>query len=212
MAFCNSCGNNLESGAKFCPKCGAAQAATSGAPAVSASTAPAQPQGSSALKIILIVVAAVVVLGMAAVGVVTYVGLRIARHSRIENNGGKVRVESPFGSVETTTNPADVARDLGVDIYPGARLANGKAANISIAGMHTVAAEFDTNDSADQVAQFYRSKFPNAQVTSSNQGHTAIVSTTSGGVVTITIDSEGGATRIHITNVSGKGVTGGTGG
>src|SRR5208337_3578881 len=102
----NSCGNNLESGAKFCPKCGAAQAATSGAPAVSASTAPAQPQGSSALKIILIVVAAVVVLGMAAVGVVTYVGLRIARHSRIENNGGKVRVESPFGSVETTTNPA----------------------------------------------------------------------------------------------------------
>ena len=212
MAFCNSCGNNLESGGKFCPKCGAAQAATSGGPAVSASTAPAQPQGSIALKVILIVVAVVVVFGMMSVVVMTYVGLRIARHTKIQNSDGKVRVESPFGTVETVTNPEDVARSLGVDIYPGARLVNGKAANVSIAGMHTVTAEFETSDSADQVAQFYRSKFPNATVTSANQGHTTIVSPASGSVVTITIDSEGSATRVQISNVSGKGIPGGSGG
>ncbi len=212
MAFCNSCGNNLQSGAKFCAKCGAVQAAPSGVQAAPAPAAPAQPQGSSVLKIVLLVVAAVVVLGMVAVGVVTYVGLRIARQTRIENSGGKVRVESPFGSVETATNTADLARDLGVDVYPGARAVNGKAANISIAGMHTVTAEFETNDSADQVAQFYRSKFPNANVSSSSQGHTTIVSTANGNMVTITIDPEGAATRIHIANISGKGVPGSTGG
>ncbi len=210
MAFCNSCGNNVESGVKFCPKCGAVQAAASSAPAVPASVAPAQPQGSSVLKIILIVVAAVVLLGIVAVGVVTYVGLRIARHTRVENNGGNVRVVSPFGAVESSTNPNDAIRDLGVDAYPGARVVSGKSA--SFGGMHTVTAEFETNDSVDQVAQFYRAKFPNANVTSSDQSHATIVSTANGSMVTITVDSEGSATRIHITNVSGKGITGGTGG
>jgi hypothetical protein len=212
MAFCNACGNNLAPGVKFCPKCGAVQGATSGAPAVPApTTAPAQPQGSSALKIILIIVAVVVVLGIMAVGVVTYVGLRIARHTKIENSGGKVRVESPFGTLESNNNPEEVARDLGVEIYPGAHMANGKSANMNIGGMHTVSAEFDSDDSPDQVAQFYRAKFPNANVTSSNQGHTAIVSTANGNMVTITIDPEGGGARIHITNVSGKGIPGGSG-
>ena len=211
MPFCNSCGNNLESGAKFCPKCGAAQAVTTGAAAVPVAP-PAQPQSNSALKVILIVVVAVVVLGILAIGTVLFVGLRIARHTRVENRDGKVRVESPFGTVETATNPADVTRDLGVDVYPGARAVNGKSANVTIGGMHTVAAEFETDDSADKVAQFYQSKFPNANVSSSTEGQTTIVSTANGKMVTITIDAEGSGARIHITDVSGKGVTGGTGG
>ena len=59
MAFCNACGATVEPGAKFCPKCGAAVPA-----AAVASTAPATPAQSNALKIILIVVAVIIGLGI----------------------------------------------------------------------------------------------------------------------------------------------------
>jgi len=229
MAFCNTCGTNIESGAKFCPKCGASQpgatpgiASASQAPA--ASSAPAgTPQGASgiksapgsfvtapqgSLKPLLIVVAAVVVVGAVAIAGLAVLGLHFARHTRIENRDGNVRIESPVGTVETTTDPSSIARDLGVDLYPGAHLLKGNAANVSIAGMHTVAAEFETDDPVEKVADFYKSKFPNANVTSSGQDHYSIVSTEKKNLVTINIEAQGGKTLIHVANVSGKGITG----
>ena len=96
MAFCNACGATVEPGAKFCPKCGAAVPA-----AAVASTAPATPAQSNALKVILIVVAVVVGLCILGVGTATFIGWRIARHTRVENNGGKVRVESQLNHGST---------------------------------------------------------------------------------------------------------------
>ena len=69
MAFCNSCGATLDSGAKFCNKCGTTQPGAAAASVTPAGTAPASTQKSgSALKIILIVVAVIVVLGILAIG------------------------------------------------------------------------------------------------------------------------------------------------
>ncbi len=100
MAFCNSCGATLDTGAKFCNKCGTTQpgaAAASGTPVLT----PASPQkSSSALKIILMVVAVIVVLGILGIGAVSFIGYRIAKRSRIHNENGNVRVETPFGTVE----------------------------------------------------------------------------------------------------------------
>ena len=209
MAFCNACGTNIESGAKFCPKCGASQpSATPGV--ASASQAPAAPpvQTSNTLKPLLIVVAAVVLVGVLAIAGLTVVGLHLARRTHVENRDGNVRVESPFGTVESTTDTSSIARDLGVDLYPGAHLLKGNAANVSIAGMHTVAAEFETDDPVEKVADFYKSKFPNANVTSSGQDHCSIVSTEKKNLVTINIEAQDGKTLIHVANVSGKGVTG----
>jgi hypothetical protein len=229
MAFCNACGTNIEGGAKFCPKCGASQpgaateiagashppAASSAPPSIAKGASPIKtapgtfvnpPQSS--LQPVLIVVAAVVVVGALTIAGLTWFGLHVARRTHVENRDGNVRVESPFGTVESTTDPSSISRDLGVDLYPNAHLLKGNAANVSIAGMHTVAAEFETDDPLEKVADFYRSKFPNANVTSSGKDQCSIVSTEKENLVTINIEAQGGKTLIHVANVSGKGVTG----
>jgi len=212
VAFCNSCGASLESGARFCAKCGATQPVSGTVPvAASPSVSPtpvAQPQSSSALKVVLIIVAVIVVLGVVGIATLSFVAWRIARHTRIENRNGNVHVESPFGTVETTTNPEDAAKNLGIDLYPGAQLLKGNAANVNIAGMHTVAAQFETDDSADKVAAFYQSKLPNAQVSAHDSDRYGIVATNNNNLLTISIEPQDGKTLIKISSVSGKGVGG----
>jgi flagellar basal body-associated protein FliL len=164
-------------------------------------------QGSSALKIILIVVAVIFVLGILGIGTLVFVVRRVAQNSHIRNKDGNVRVETPFGTVQSTNNPDEASRNLGIDLYPGARVLRGNTA--SIAGMHTVEAEFESDDPAEKVMAFYSSKFPNANVTTKDRNHYAIVSTDNGNVITIKIEPEDGKTRIKIANVTGKDVTGG---
>ena len=213
MAFCNSCGTSLESGAKFCPKCGAVQsAAVAGAPTPAVPAAPPQPQNKSAVTTILVVVAAIVVLGIISLAAVAFVGLRIARHSKIDNDNGNVRIQSPLGNVESTTDPEKIAQNIGVDIYPGAHVLKGNAANFTVGGMRTFSAEFETDDPPDKVAAFYKSKFPNPTVSSTSGGSTSIVSAEDRNIVTINIGAEAGKTRIQISSVSGKGLTSGSGG
>src|SRR5271170_6589379 len=126
MAFCNSCGAALNAGTKFCNKCGAAVATTPAAPAVVAAPLPPAPPasqggGSSALKIILIIIAIIVGLGILGVATVGFIGYRIAKSAHVTQNGDNVKVDSPFGSVETSKDPAQAAKDLGIDLYPGAQ-------------------------------------------------------------------------------------------
>jgi uncharacterized OB-fold protein len=208
MAFCNSCGATLEAGAKFCPKCGT----TVPMPAAIAATVPAAPppaptQGSSALKVILIVVAVIFVLGILGIGTLVFVVRRVAQHSHIQNKNGNVRVETPFGTVQSTNNPDEASRNLGVDPYPGARVLKGNTATIG--GMHTVEAEFETDDSAGKVAAFYSSKLPNANTTTKDQNTYTIVSTDNNNVITIKIEPADGKTQIKIASVTGKNITGG---
>lgn len=211
MAFCNSCGQMLAAGAKFCAKCGAAQPG-SPAPAapsalVSAPAPAVQPQSGSGVKIVLIIVAVVMALGILGAGTAAFVAWRVARHLHVEEKNGNVRVESPFGTVETSTNPADVARDLGIEIYPGARVLKSGAANVRIGGMHTVAADFESDDPTDKVADFYKSKFPNANVTVAEEDHFTIVSTDKTSLITVSIEPRDNKTLIHVANVSGKGIS-----
>ena len=206
MAYCNSCGANLEAGAKFCPKCGASQPGAGSPPTKPVPAATSSPQGSNTLKVVLLVVAAVVVLGAVAIGTLTFIGLRIARHTHVTQNGNNVRVQTPFGTVNTNTE--DVTRDLGVDVYPGARMLKSNAANVQIAGVHTVAAEFESDDPASKVADFYKAKFPDANVNVSDQDHYTIVSTNKKNLITINIEPQDGKTRINIASVGGKDITG----
>jgi zinc-ribbon domain len=207
MAFCNSCGTTLAAGARFCPKCGGSVPTGAAATPVTGPPAPAAaPQGSSAVKIILIVVAVIVVLGILGIGTLGFIIRRIAHRSHIENRDGNVRVETPFGTVQSTNNPDDAARNLGIDTYPGARVLKGNTATIG--GMHTVEAEFESDDSAEKVSAFYLSRFPNANVTTKDQNRTTIVSTDKKNLITINIEPEDGKTRIKIVSMNGKNLTG----
>ncbi len=164
-------------------------------------------QGSGALKIILIVVAVIFVLGVLGIGTLVFVVRRVAQHSHVQNKDGNVRVETPFGTVQSTNNPDEAARNLGVDPYPGARILKGNTATIG--GMHTVEAEFESDDSAEKVMAFYSAKFPNARVSTKDQDHYAIVSNDNNNLVTIKIEPEDGKTLIKIANVTTKNTAGG---
>jgi hypothetical protein len=215
MAFCNSCGATLDGGAQFCTKCGATQpvgkaaAAAASAPAtVGPPLAPA-PKNNNALKIVLIVVAVIVGIGVLGVAAVSFIGYRIATHSRVRNHDGNVQVETPFGSVQTSTDPDDAARDLGVDSYPGATIVKGTTSKMNMGNMHTAAADFESTDSPNTVADFYKSKVPGANVISSESDHYAIIATDKKNMLTINIEPKDGKTRIHIARVSGKIINGG---
>jgi uncharacterized OB-fold protein len=209
MAFCNSCGATLDPASKFCNKCGAPNVAQVSAPStvpVAASSAPqvGSGQSSGALKIILIVAAVIVavgILGMATLGIITW---RIAQKTHVRHEGDHVKVETPFGTVESTKDPEAAVRNLGVELYPGAQVMKSGAASPNFGGVRTASANFETSDSVDKVASFYKAKFPNAMVTTSDVNHCTIVSNQSKNLITINIQATGDRTQIQIANISRK--------
>ena len=205
MAFCNSCGATLNPGTKFCNKCGAAASAVPTAPSPTSMAPPPAPTGgSSALKVILIVVAVIVGIGILVIATIGIIGYRIASRSHVSQNGDHVKVETPFGSVETSKDPDQAAKDLGVDIYPGAEVQRNGASSASFGGIHTSTAVFQSNDPPDKICSFYKSRFPGAMVTSSEQNHCNIVSNNQRNMITINIAANGDTTKLQTTNVSKK--------
>ena len=207
MAFCNSCGATLNEGTKFCNKCGAAVASSPSAAGMTSTApppAPAPTGGSSALKIILIVVAVIVGIGILGVATVGIIGYRIARTSHVTQEGDHVRVQTPFGSVETSKDPEQAAKDLGIEVYPGAEVQKNGASSASFGGIHTVTAMFESGDAVDKICSFYKTKFPGAMVTTSDQNRCTIVSNDQKNMITINIEARGDTTKLQITNVSKK--------
>jgi zinc-ribbon domain len=205
MAFCNSCGATLTPGTKFCSKCGATVpvvAAPAAIPATPIATAPAPTGGGGALKVILIVVAVIVVIGILSVASIGFFAWRIAHRTHITQEGNHVKVETPFGSAETSGDPAQAAGNMGVDIYPGAEVQKNGASSASFGGIHTVTAVFESSDSVDKVCAFYKSKFPNAMVSTSDQNRCSIISNDSKNMITINLEPDASNTKIQITNVS----------
>lgn len=202
MAFCNSCGATVEAGAKFCPKCGTG---VPGNAAQSASAPPATPapaQGSGALKIILIVVAVIVGIGVIGMGTAGYFIHRAVQSTHIEEKDGKVKVETPFATMESNTDPGEAARSLGVDIYPGAEVVKGSTVDMTMAGNRTSAATFECSDSASTVAEYYKARFPKASFVSADGDHYSIVAGDKDNLTTISIEPSEGKTVIHIARVT----------
>lgn len=169
-----------------------------------ASPAQTPTGGSSALKVILIVVAIIVGLGILGVATVGIIGYRIAKSSHVSQNGDHVKVDTPFGSVETSKDPDQAAKDLGVDLYPGAQVQRNGASSAAFGGIRTVTAVFETPDAPDKVCTFYKSRFPGAMVTTSDQNRCTIVSNNQKNMITINVQTSGDMTKIQMTNVTKK--------
>jgi hypothetical protein len=221
MAFCNSCGASIVPGTRFCNKCGAA-VLTSTLPPVASSPAvgaappspsaapvatPPPTSGGGVLKVILIVVGVIALVGILGIASLVFFVRRVAQHSHVRQEGNNVKVETPFGTVETTKDPQDAARNLGVDVYPGAQVMKEGSVSMSFGKVHTTALTFGTTDSVDQVCSFYKPKFPNAMVVSSNDNECSIVSNDKKNMITINAKTEGGKTKIVISNVSSSETT-----
>ena len=204
MAFCNSCGTALTPGTKFCNKCGAAIAAGPVAPAATPAPTTQPTGGSSGLKIILIVVAVIVAIGVLGVATLGIIGVHIARSTHVRQEGDHVKVDTPFGTVETSQDPEKVAQDLGVDVYPGAQPQKNASSSATFGSVHTATAVFQSGDSLDKVCSFYKSRFPNSAVTTSDQNRCTIVSNDPKNMITISIETSGDTTKFSITTVSKK--------
>lgn len=208
MAFCNSCGATLAEGTKFCSKCGKPIGGAVAAPAPSATPAtaasPPSTGGSSALKIILIVVGVIILVGVLGLVSLTLIGIHLAKRSHVTQEGDHVKVETPFGTVESSKDPDQAAKELGIDIYPGAQVQKEGASIATFGGVHTVSASFESSDPVDKVCSFYRSKFPGATVSTSDQNRCTIVSNAPPNMVTINVEASGDASRFQIASVTKK--------
>jgi len=206
MAFCNSCGAAVEAGAKFCPKCGAAAATPPAGtvPAVSSASGTPAAQSSGALKVILIVLAVIAGLVILSMGTCAFMVHRAVHRMHVRTEDGNVHVDTPFGTLDSTQDANEAAKNVGVDLYPGATVAKEGSANMTIGGMHTATVELDTSDSPSAVNDFYKSKFPNASVMSAQGDHYTIMSGDKSNMTNISIEPRDGKTRIHIAKITGK--------
>jgi len=211
MAFCNSCGASLEPGTKFCNKCGAAAPAASGATPVAATqpgatpAAPVQKGGSSAVKIILIIVAVIIGLGIIGIGTVSYIGYRIAKSAHVDQKTGKVKIETGVLNMETTSDPDEAAKSIGIDLYPGAQLQKNGSASMSIAGMHTTTAVLQSDDPPEKVAAFYKEKLPNTTYSTNQGGRYSMMAGDKNDMTTVNIEPRDTGSMIQISHVTRAG-------
>ena len=163
-SFCTKCGSALLEGSQFCTACGTPAAGTGAASAVSAQPPPMQPQpvqpqpgGASALKIILIIVAVFVGIGILS-GTAFMFGLwRLSRVVKVNSHyRDQVSISTPMGNISTGSAPVTEA-EVGAPIYPNAKRNEG---NISFSTPQGSMATyvFKTSDPLPQVVEFYRGK------------------------------------------------------
>ena len=154
-SFCTKCGAELSPDKQVCSSCGAAAAS---AQPTYTQTPAAPPKSSSAVKIILIIVAIVVGLGVLGLGVAGYTVWRISRAVHMSGNGSEMTLSTPEGKVNLNTTESYTAAELGTDIYPGAQSVKG-GMRMELPTGSMVTGVFVTSDSKDQVVAFYKNKF-----------------------------------------------------
>lgn len=209
-SFCTKCGAAITGNSAFCTSCGTpigaavstpvSAAPPSHAPLYAAPAAAPATSGGSALKVILIIVAVFVGLGILSVAGIMFGIWRVSRVVHVtQNGGGAVTVSTPGGTY-SAGNTNVTAGDLGVDIYPGATQQQGSA-RVTTPNGTAVTAAFVTSDSMDKVVDFYKGKLGSgASVFSSDKS--AMLSLTSDNkktslMITVTAESNG-QTKIGI--------------
>jgi zinc-ribbon domain len=211
-SFCTKCGAAVSPDVQFCTTCGAS---TATAPTGYAAPAPVQysqpyvpptavspNSGGSALKIILIIVAVFVGLGIIGAGIVAFTAWRVAHAIHLDANGENMTLHTPGGTISTNQSKTYSASDLGTDIYPGAQSGHGSM-KMDLPTGSMVTGVFVTSDSKDQVLDFYKSRFGSG-ASVIDTGETAILTLKKGEqesvMVTISARNSGtdGKTRISI--------------
>ena len=193
-SFCPKCGSALPDNEQVCKSCGVAAATQGAAPVKS---------GSSAVKIILIIVGIIVLLGILGLGAIAYVGYRVSRAVHINSADGQMTLQTPEGKVNLNASQTYSASDLGTDPYPGAQSTPG-GMKMDLPTGSMVMGSFITSDSKEQVVEFYKARFGASGVLDTPDGAilTLNKSKQESVMVTVTANSkrDSGKTRITITH------------
>jgi hypothetical protein len=177
------------------------------APAAPAAAVPATSSGSPVVKIVLIVVAVLIFLGLLSAGACVYMVYRAKqRMSQFEK---QVQTTFPVPTPQAPTQPGATAQpspqelatpiDPATLIYPGAIAKEG--ASVAMGGFQVQ--QYVTDDSVDKVLSFYKDKLgPKALVQETN--NQALVQLGGpNGILSITIahDQASGKTKLSITRI-----------
>jgi hypothetical protein len=176
--FCMKCGAPLASSTGFCTSCGAPVGGgvvtpTPGPPVASVMPPVAPPiaygqpvagyppvqatSSGGALKIILIVIAVVVGLGILAAGGFAFFAWRVAHSIVHTDNNGNATISALGSSISAGKNVNISEADLGVPIYPGATRGEG-GMHMSLPSGSVDSAIFETSDPVTTVVAFYKGK------------------------------------------------------
>lgn len=211
MAFCTGCGAQIDDNVSFCTKCGAKTGAagqavsTGGAAAAPAMQAAPAKGNNTVLKVVLVIVGIFVLFGILAVAGMFYVGYKVKNSVKVDGN--TATIDTPWGKVASTNDPEAVAKQLNVDLYPGAK-ATDTSGVVTLGNITTGAMTLETSDSVDAVMNFYKAKYPKAQVMSSGDSHSVLMVGDKDNLLTITVDGSGGTTTIQISRTQGIGMPG----
>jgi hypothetical protein len=216
--FCTKCGSPQVEGAQFCTNCGAATGAGSppfAPPPVALSTpggamaTPAQippavtprpSSGNSAVKIILLVIAILLLLGLLSAGACVYFFYRTRQ--RIHQFQHQVNSSFP-GSVATPGAPPNIGSAAGVDgsslAYPGATAKGGASLAMGAYQMQ----QYVSDDPVDKVINFYKQKLGSKAYVQEAEGRAVLQVGGSDGAFNIVIapDAAQGKTQITITRI-----------
>jgi zinc-ribbon domain len=226
-SFCSNCGTQISPGAQACTACGAAVAAPVpvagpvaapppaaapvfvpvavpvAAPAPMAAAPVPVKQGTSAVKVILIILAIFVGLGVLGAGAFGFFVWRVAHAVKVAANNGQVALNLPGGTFSANTTDSFSSSDLGTDIYPGASAGKGSM-RMTLPTGTMVSAVYVTSDSKDQVVAYYKNKFGSDNVSSFDSTDGSVITYTKSQqeqvVVTVTSSPTeyDGKTQIHI--------------
>ncbi len=237
--FCSNCGAQVSGTGKFCSSCGSAlqaqsqpgsnppqpplqpqQPATPGAPVSHqgpATTTQAKKSGG-ALKVVLIafgVIAVLVVVFIVGLGMLlkkAFVGNITVKEK--PGRQAEVSIAVPGGRLKVTENPQVTEENLGVPIYPGAKVVEDSGSvrfsGGAQKGSATIGgASFTTRDPVNAVVEFYKAKLGKQVniVESTSEGkHVVVLNVVSDkGWKTITVEDEGnGVTKVAIATMSGS--------
>jgi hypothetical protein len=164
---------------------------------------PAKSGGSSAVKIILIIVGIFVFLGVMVVAVIGYGVYKVRKAIHVDNSTGAATLSVPGMQMNADPGMKFTASELGTDIYPGATTGKSGNMRMNIAGNSVVAATFLTSDSKEKVVDFYKDKL-GSEATSMDFGPSALLTLKKNDhdQLTVTISQESnqsnGMTQIHI--------------
>ena len=161
MELCSHCNAHLEPGMRFCPVCGQRLADAGAEPVAESEAEQARARrwhrGS---RVVLMFLGGVLLLGAVFIAATVY----FIRHTTIvtsSRSGG--RVESPFGVVTASNDPAKLAHTLGLNIYPGAVGEHG--AQAELAHSMLISLTFRAPRATPrEVIHFYHIRYPDAAV------------------------------------------------
>ncbi|HYM09094.1 MAG TPA: hypothetical protein VEU62_00100 [Bryobacterales bacterium] len=186
----------------------------SGIPASPGPPPPSAPPPASTGRLIAIVIAVVLGIGLLTAAGLLMVGLRFASQVHVtqrrdgQDGEESVKVDTPFGRLRVQKQRDVDPKLLGIPLYPGAVVANDDSSarvdldlDFADKSLRVLAVQMETPDSFDQVVDFYRQEAADFTFTHKSGREAQFLLQHGRSKKVIAITEKNGRTRISLANI-----------